>query len=206
TAIAPKVIIGENCTIHANVVIREGCHIGNRVVIQPGAIIGSCGFGFTTDANGVHTKLNQLGNVIVEDDVEIGANTTIDRSRFQSTRIGKGTKIDNLVQIGHGVKLGPYNLIIGQTGIAGSTETGSHVVLAGQVGVNGHIKLADGVMVAARSGVTKSLLKPGKYGGMPAIPLHEHNKIAVLQNNIERYVEELKELRKQLEELSRRGN
>src|SRR6185295_4941230 len=98
---------GENCTIHANVVIREGCHIGNRVVIQPGAIIGSCGFGFTTDANGVHTKLNQLGNVIVEDDVEIGANTTIDRSRFQSTRIGKGTKIDNLVQIGHGVKLGP---------------------------------------------------------------------------------------------------
>ena len=130
------------------VIIRERCRIGNRVIIQPGAVIGSCGFGYITNKQGKHAKLNQVGSVEIGDDVEIGANTTIDRARFKSTQIGKGTKIDNLVMIGHGVTIGEDNIIVAQTGIAGSTTTGRNVVLGGQVAVNGHIHLGDGVMVA----------------------------------------------------------
>lgn len=186
-------MIGDRCLIHPRVVIREGCQIGNRVIVQPGAVIGSCGFGYTMDKQGRHIKLNQVGNVVIEDDVEIGANTTIDRARFKSTRIGQGSKIDNLVQIGHGVVLGPYNIIVAQTGMAGSSSTGRHVVLAGQVAVAGHLHLDDRVTVAGKSGVTKSL-QTGKYGGIPAIPLHEYNRNQVFLRHIEKYVEQLKSL------------
>lgn len=199
--IGPKTSIGADCLIYPHVTIREDCKLLDRVVIQSGAVIGSCGFGFTTDKMGRHTKLNQVGNVVIESDVEIGANTTIDRARFQSTIISEGTKIDNLVQIGHAVKVGKHNLIIAQTGIAGSTVTGKYVVLAGQVAVNGHITIGDQVMVAARSGVSKSLLKAGKYGGVPALPLHESNKISVYVQNIEKIVEEQKSLKKRIEHL-----
>lgn len=189
--IGPETFIGQGSLIHARVVIRERCVIGQGVIIQPGAIIGSCGFGYTMDQQGRHTKLNQVGNVILEDEVEIGANTTIDRARFKSTRIGKGSKIDNLVQIAHGVVIGPHNIIVAQTGIAGSTTTGKYVVLGGQVGVGGHLYLGDGVMVAAQSGVTKSL-SAGKYGGMPAIPLNTYNRIQVFLRHIETYVNQIK--------------
>ena len=191
--IGPRSTIGSFCTIHPHAVIREECKIGNRVIIQPGAIIGSCGYGYITDAQGRHTKLNQVGNVQIEDDVEIGANSTIDRARFKSTKIGIGTKIDNLVQIGHGVRLGKYNLIVAQTGIAGSTTTGTNVVLAGHVGVSGHLHLGDRVVVTAFSGVSKSLSE-GKYGGIPAIPLEEHNRNHVYLRNIEKYIELIKQL------------
>jgi UDP-3-O-[3-hydroxymyristoyl] glucosamine N-acyltransferase len=200
--IGPNVRIGNECVIHPRAVIREECQLGNRVIIQPGAVIGSCGYGYTTDKQGCHIKLNQVGNVIIEDDVEIGANATIDRARFKSTRIGKGTKIDNLVQIGHGVEIGPYNLIIAQTAIAGSSKTGRHVVLAGQVAVAGHLELADGVMVAGQSGVTKSL-PAGKYNGTPAVPIGEYNRNAVLLRRIETYVGQIKELQEHLENLKR---
>src|SRR5262249_41768501 len=136
--IGPGVVIGKACVIHPHVVIREGCILGDRVVIQPGAVIGSCGVCFSYHKRRRAKKLNQLGNVIIEDDVEIGANTTIDRARFQSTRIGEGTKVDNLVQIAHGVIIGKHSLLIAQTGIAGSTTVGNHVILAGKVAVNGH--------------------------------------------------------------------
>lgn len=200
--IGPGTEIGNDCIIHPRVTIRERCKIGNRVILQPGAVIGSCGFGYINDPQSKqHIKLNQCGIVVLEDDVEVGANTTIDRARFKATRIGKGTKIDNLVQIGHGVIVGACNLIIAQTGIAGSTETGRYVVLAGQVAVNGHIKIADGVMVAGRSGITKSLTESGKYGGVPAIPLNEHNRQSVFLKNIEKTVEEVKALKKRVEEL-----
>ncbi len=159
TYIGIDTIIGSFCLIHPHVVIREGCQIGHHVVIQPGAIIGSCGFGYTVDKQGKHIKLNQVGNVIIEDDVEIGANTTIDRARFKSTRIEQGSKIDNLVQLGHSVNIGPHNIIIAQTGIAGSTSTGRHVILAGHVAVAGHLHLDEGVIVAGKSGVSKSYLK-----------------------------------------------
>lgn len=182
--IGPYSKIGSGCTIHPHVTIRENCIIGNHVILQPGVVVGSCGFGYSTDKKGVHTKLNHLGNVVIEDDVEIGANSTIDRARFTSTRIGKGSKIDNLVTIAHNVKVGEHNLIAGQTGIAGSTETGNHVVLAGQCGVNGHIKITDGVIVSAKSGVSKSLEKPGVYGGQPAIPIDEHNRHEVYRRKI----------------------
>ena len=199
--IGPFTIVGDHCILHPRVTIRERCQIGNRVILQPGTIIGSCGFGFTPDQTGRHIKLNQIGNVIVEDDVEIGANTTVDRSRFQATRIRRGSKIDNLVQIGHGVVVGEDNLIIAQTGIAGSTTLGKNVILAGQVAVAGHISLADGVIVSARTGVSKSLTQSGKYGGVPAFPLAEYNRNSVYLRNIETYVAMIKDLQSRVEAL-----
>ncbi len=178
--VGPNCRLGSECTIHPHVTIREQSQIGNRVILQPGAVIGGCGFGYSTDKTGKHTKLNHIGNVVIEDDVEIGSNATIDRARFTSTVIGKGSKIDNLVTIAHNVRIGQDNLIAGQTGIAGSTKTGRCVVIAGQCGVNGHIEIASGVIVAAQSGVVKSLDKAGAYGGHPAIPLHEHNRNQVI--------------------------
>lgn len=201
TAIGPSTTIGTDCHIYAHVTIRERCEIGNRVIIQPGAVIGSCGFGYITDKEGVHQKLEQVGSVVLEDDVEIGANTTIDRARFKSTRIGKGSKIDNLVQIAHGVTIGPYNLIVSQVGIAGSSSTGHHVVLGGQVGLAGHIHIGDQAMVAAQAGVSKSLSSHEKYRGTPAVPLSEYNRNAVFLRNIEKYVHKIEELEQQLNEL-----
>jgi UDP-3-O-[3-hydroxymyristoyl] glucosamine N-acyltransferase len=198
--VGPETIIGSSCLIYPHVTIRESCQIGHRVIIQPGAVIGSCGFGYITDKQGRHIKLNQVGNVIIEDDVEIGANTTVDRSRFKSTIISQGSKIDNLVQLGHGVVIGPHNIIVAQTGIAGSTSTGRYVVLAGQVAVAGHLHLSDGVTVAGKSGVTKSL-SSGKYGGIPATPLNEWNRNQVFLRNIVKYVEQLKDLAKRIENL-----
>lgn len=200
--IGPSSQIGADCIIHPRVVIRERCKLGNRVILQPGAIIGSCGFGYITDKQGCHIKLSQMGTVEIEDDVEIGANTTIDRSRFETTTIKTGTKIDNLVQIGHNVSVGPHNIIVSQAGIAGSTKTGRHVVIGGQVAVSGHIKLGDGVMLAGRSGVTKSLLKAGKYGGVPAQPLEESNRNNVFLNNVEKYfIKPLRALEEQIKQL-----
>lgn len=190
--IGPFTVIGDLCRFMPHVTIRERTIIGHRVTLQPGCVIGSCGFGYTQDKEGHHIKLNQVGKVVIEDDVEIGANTTIDRSRFKETRIGHGTKIDNLVQIGHGVIIGPHNLIIAQAGIAGSTKTGKHVILAGQTALAGHIDLADGVVIAAKSGVSKSLHKPGKYNGIPAVPLEEYNRNAVFLRRIEDFVKRLK--------------
>lgn len=204
--IGPQVIIGEDCVIHPRVTIREHCKLGNRVILQPGAVIGSCGFGYTTDKNGRHTKLNQVGNVVIEDDVEIGANTTIDRSRFKSTNIENGTKIDNLVQIGHGVGLGPHNIVVAQTGIAGSTTTGKNVVFGGQCAINGHIDITAGVMIAARSGVSKSIIKPGKYGGVPILPLSEYNRNTVQLRNIGETLKKLEELEKKVAELEKLAN
>lgn len=193
--------IGEDCMIYPNVVIRERCQIGNRVILQPGAIIGSCGYGYITDHKGKHIKLEQIGSVIIEDDVEIGANTTIDRARFKATRIGKGTKIDNLVQIGHNVQVGEDNLIVSQTGIAGSSKTGRHVMMGGQVGIVGHVELADGVMIATRGGVSKSLKTAGAYGGSPAMPISEYNKQQVHLRKIENYANRIKALEAALEEI-----
>ena len=196
-----QVTIGAQSFLHPHVTIRERCRIGNRVIIQPGAVIGSCGFGYTTDNQGRHIKLNQVGIVIIEDDVEIGANTTVDRSRFKATVIGQGTKIDNLVQIGHGVTIGAHNIIVAQTGIAGSTKTGKYVVIAGHVAIAGHLSIADKVMVAGKAGVTNSIKEAGKYGGYPCIPLDKYNRNAVLLRNIQTYINQIKELQKKVEVL-----
>lgn len=193
-SIGPYSTIGSHCLIHAHISIRERCQIGNNVIIQPGAVIGSCGFGYITDKAGRHIKLEQVGTVTIEDDAEIGANTTIDRSRFKTTRIGRGTKIDNLVQIGHGASIGEDNIFVSQSGMAGSSKTGRHVVLGGQAGITGHITIGNNVMIAAKSGISKSLEKAGNYGGHPAIPFEEHNRKSVYLKNIERYVQKIKAL------------
>jgi UDP-3-O-[3-hydroxymyristoyl] glucosamine N-acyltransferase len=199
--IGPGVVIGAHCHFHPHVTVRENCTIGNRVILQPGAVIGSCGFGYITDAKGHHTKLEQLGTVIIEDDVEIGANTTIDRARFKSTRIRRGTKIDNLVQIGHNVDIGQDNIIVSQTGIAGSAKTGKNVVFGGQAGVVGHLEIADFVMIATRGGVSKSITEPGKYGGGPVMPLSDYNKQQVQLRKIGEYIKRIEAIEQQLKEI-----
>ncbi|MCB1113662.1 MAG: UDP-3-O-(3-hydroxymyristoyl)glucosamine N-acyltransferase [Chlamydiia bacterium] len=202
--IGPFSEIGENCTLMPHVTLRERVVLQDRVIIQPGAVIGSCGYGYTPNKEGKHIKLNQVGNVVIESDVEIGANTTIDRSRFKETRIGCGTKIDNLVQIAHGVKVGQDNLIISQAGIAGSTTTGRHVVLAGQSGLSGHIHITDGVILAARAAASKSIDKPGKYNGAPCVPLAEYNRHTVYLRKIEKLLNQVKALEEKVHELENR--
>lgn len=192
--IGPEAIIGEQCHLHANAVVRERCRLGKRVVLQPGAIIGSCGYGYVSDAEGVHRPLKQLGIVVLEDDVEIGANTTVDRARFKETRIGKGTKIDNLVQIGHQVEIGPHNLIVAQTGIAGSTKTGHHVVMAGQVGVTGHLTITDNVILTARTAAIKNIDNSGVYAGVPATPMREYTQQLVHARQLGKLVARVKKL------------
>ncbi len=162
--------VGNDCLFYPNVSIRERVAIGHRVVIHSGTVIGSDGFGFAT-VQGIHHKIPQTGTVAIEDDVEIGANVTIDRARFGRTVVGKGTKIDNLVQIAHNVEIGSNGIIVSQAGISGSTILGDNVVLAGQAGIVGHITIGDNVIVGAQSGVTKSIPPDTSVWGCPARPL-----------------------------------
>ena len=201
--IGKKVTIGSDCTIYPHVVLRERTQIGNRVILQPGVVIGGCGFGFSTDKSGKHSKINQVGNVKIADDVEVGANTTIDRARFQSTSIGEGTKIGALVVIAHGVTIGRHTLIVSQTGIAGSVTIGNHVIIGGQAGLSGHLKICDYVAIAAQAGISKSISKPGKYGGTPAIPLNDYHRAMARLYNIEDLVQEVKALKKKIAELEK---
>ncbi len=162
------VTVGEDTTIHPNVTVYDNCVLGSRVVIHAGSVIGSDGFGFARDGRR-HRKIPQIGNVVVEDDVEIGAGVTVDRATFGSTVIGKGTKIDNLVQIGHNVQIGENGLLVAQSGISGSTRLGDDVTFAGQSGAVGHLRIGDGAVVGAKSAVTRNL-EPGEFViGHPAI-------------------------------------
>ena len=159
--------IGEDGYLYPRVVIREDCTLGDRCVLHPGVVVGSDGFGFAFDAGRYH-KVPQVGTVVIGDDVEIGANTTIDRATTHSTRIGEGTKIDNLVQIGHNVVVGRHCIIVAQVGVSGSTELEDYVTLGGQAGLVGHIKIGKGAMVGAQSGVTKSVAADTTVTGYPA--------------------------------------
>lgn len=167
--IGRRVVIGTGCTLYPGVVIREDCHIGNRVIIQPNAVIGSDGFGYAVDHQGHRHKIPQIGRVTIGDDVEIGANTTIDRATFGETVIGTGTKIDNLVQIAHNVRIGEDCVIVAQAGISGSSRLGHRVILAGQSGVVGHIEIGNDSMVGAQSGVARSIPEKSRVSGSPAI-------------------------------------
>ncbi|MGA8165087.1 MAG: UDP-3-O-(3-hydroxymyristoyl)glucosamine N-acyltransferase [Waddliaceae bacterium] len=204
--IGPRSTLGKHCIIHPNVTIREHCHLGLRVVVQSGAIIGSDGLGFTTDGQGKHTRLNQIGIVIIEDDVEVGANCTIDRARFVETRIGEGTKLDHLIIIGHNVQVGKHNMICGQSAIAGSSRTGDRVIIAGQCGISGHIELENDVIITAKSGVSKSLRTSGKYGGIPVQPLSDYNRNATKLRKIGMYADQIKRLEQRIEALEHRIN
>jgi UDP-3-O-[3-hydroxymyristoyl] glucosamine N-acyltransferase len=173
--IYPNVYIGDNVTIgdhtilYAGVKVYAHCHIGADCILHAGVVVGSDGFGFEPDAQGVNQKIPQIGNVIIEDDVEIGANTTIDRAMMGSTIIRRNVKIDNLVQIAHNVEIGESTFCCAQVGVAGSTKVGKHCVLAGQVGVAGHIEITDNCIFGAQTGVPNSIRKPGTYMGYPAI-------------------------------------
>jgi len=199
--IFPNVVIGENVkigshvTIHPGVVIYADCVIGNHVTIHSGSIIGSDGFGFAPKEDGSYQKVPQLGNVVIEDDVEIGANTTIDRATIGSTFIRKGVKLDNQIQIAHNVEIGSNSVIAAQTGVSGSTKIGKNVMAGGQVGFSGHIAIADGIKIAGKTGVTKSFLTANMtLTGYPAAEQKQSLRSQV-------YVKNLPELEKRVQEL-----
>ncbi len=193
--IGPYVKIGNDCVIYPNVVLYDRCVIGDRVIIHSGAVLGADGFGYATAA-GVHHKIPQIGNVVIEDDVEIGANSTIDRAALGSTRIGKGTKIDNLVTLGHNVQVGPGCLLVAQVGVAGSTTLGHHVVLGGQVGVAGHIDIGDMVMAAGQCGITNSVETSAIIGGSPHMPIKDARRAYTIVRELPELVKRMKELEK----------
>ncbi len=203
--------IGRNCVLGAhsrlfpNVVLYGQTQIGQRVRIHAGAIIGSDGFGYVLDG-GVHRKVPQVGYVIVQDDVEIGANVTIDRGALGPTTIGKGTKIDNLVQIAHNVSLGEHCLVVAQVGIAGSTKIGHHTILAGQVGITGHLKIGNQVIIAAQSGVMNDVPDGGKWLGSPAQPDRPAKRQLIALHHLPELTRRVAELEKLVKKLADRPN
>jgi UDP-3-O-[3-hydroxymyristoyl] glucosamine N-acyltransferase len=200
TVVGHEVSIGENCHLHPNVTIRERCIIGNRCIIHSATAIGSDGFGFIPGSNG-HKKIPQVGNVVLEDDVEVGSCVCIDRARFGKTKIGQGTKIDNLVQIAHNVEIGAHCFIVSQSGIAGSTKLGDFVIMAAQAGIAGHINVGNGVTMAGRAGVTKDIADGSKVFGFPAVSKREFIKQGLAYKKVERLENDLAELKKQINEL-----
>jgi UDP-3-O-[3-hydroxymyristoyl] glucosamine N-acyltransferase len=200
--IAENVRIGNNTTIHAGVKIYEDCVIGNDVIIHAGTVIGSDGFGFAPQPDGSYQKVPQIGNVIIEDQVEIGANTTIDRATMGSTIIKKGVKLDNLIQIAHNVEIGSQTVIAAQTGISGSTKLGQKIMIGGQAGIAGHLTIADGVKIAGGAGVTKNLEGEGKsYAGFPAEDAKQSLKTQVYTRQLPELEKRVKELEKLVAEL-----
>jgi UDP-3-O-[3-hydroxymyristoyl] glucosamine N-acyltransferase len=205
--IAENVRIGNNTTIHAGVKIYEDCVIGNDVIIHAGTVIGSDGFGFAPQPDGSYQKVPQIGNVIIEDQVEIGANTTIDRATMGSTIIKKGVKLDNLIQIAHNVEIGSQTVIAAQTGISGSTKLGQKIMIGGQAGIAGHLTIADGVKIAGGAGVTKNLDGEGKsYAGFPAEDAKQSLKTQVYTRQLPELEKRVKELEKLVTQLLQNGS
>jgi UDP-3-O-[3-hydroxymyristoyl] glucosamine N-acyltransferase len=220
TVIEGKVEIGDDCTILAGCFIGEStkigkevflypkvtvyhsCQIGNQVIIHSGAVIGSDGFGFAFE-KGKHHKIPQIGTVVIEDDVEIGANCTIDRAALGVTRIGRGTKLDNLVHLGHSVEVGENSILVAQVGIGGSTILGKYVTLAGQAGLVGHITLGDYVTVGAQGGVTKSIPAGTTVSGYPAREHKKAKKIEARLSHLPEYIGRIKELEKEVRRLKK---
>lgn len=196
--------IGKDCVVHARVSIRERVTIGNRVVLQDGAVIGSDGFGFATGPDGAHHKIPQAGGVVIEDDVEIGANTAIDRPAVGATRIGAGSKIDNLVQIAHGVKIGQGVLLAAQVGIAGSSRLEDKVTLAGQVGVAGHLTIGSGVIATAQTGIPNSVDAGSFISGYPAIANRDWLKSSAVFRKLPELKKAVSDLQRRLDELEER--
>jgi UDP-3-O-[3-hydroxymyristoyl] glucosamine N-acyltransferase len=194
--------LGDEVNLFPNVTIYPRTEIGNRVRIHAGTVIGSDGFGYVLD-NGIHRKVPQIGNVVIGDDVEIGANVTIDRGALGSTIIGKGTKIDNLVQIAHNVEIGEHCIVISQVGISGSTKLGKYVILAGQVGIAGHLKIGNQVTVAAQSGVMHDIPDGEKWFGYPAQPDKEIKRQIIAQRKLPELLKRVAELEKKLGEKSK---
>jgi len=201
TVIAENTVIGSNCLFYANISIYHDCKIGNNVIIHANTVVGSDGFGYMYNEKGEMIKVPQIGDVIIEDNVELGSNVSIDRAALGSTIIKRGTKIDNLVQIAHNVEVGENSSFSGQVGIAGSTIVGKNCIFAGQVGLAGHVTIADGVIIGAQGGVSKSLTKPGKYFGSPAKDYRVAFKEEAHIRNLDNYAKKIKELERKVKEL-----
>jgi UDP-3-O-[3-hydroxymyristoyl] glucosamine N-acyltransferase len=197
--------IGKDCLLYPRVTVREGCIIGDRVVLQPGAVIGSDGFGFAPRPDGSYEKIPQLGIVVIEDDVEIGANTTVDRATMGETRIRKGTKLDNLIQVAHNVVIGEHTVIAAQAGISGSTRIGNRVMIGGQVGFTGHLEIADRTKFGAQAGVHRSITEPGTtVFGSPALPQREAFRIQGAVTQLPDLLNTIRALQAKLEALEAR--
>ncbi len=201
-ALAEGVEVGEDCVLHSGVKVRERCRLGNRVVVQNGAVIGADGFGFARDANGRYHKFPQVGIVVIEDDVEIGALTAIDRAALGETRIARGCKLDNLVQIGHSVTVGEDTVLAGQVGIAGSSHVGKRATLAGQVGVAGHLTIGDGAIATAQTGIPSSIGAGEIVSGYPAIDNRSWLRSSAVFAKLPDLQRRVRELERRLESLT----
>jgi UDP-3-O-[3-hydroxymyristoyl] glucosamine N-acyltransferase len=191
-------VIGEGCLLYPNVSVYKDCRIGDNVIIHSGTVIGSDGFGFAKNSDGSYMKIPQTGNVIIEDNVEIGSNTSIDRATIGSTVIGKGVKIDNQVQIAHNVEIGENTVIAAQVGIAGSAKIGKRCIIAGQAGIVGHLSICDDVIIGAAVGVSKSITEPGIYTGYRARPQKEDLRNEIRIRNLEALEKRIKEIEGQI--------
>lgn len=194
--IGDNVRVGDGTTLHSGVKVYIDCVIGKECVIHAGSVIGADGFGFAKDNNGEFIKVPQIGNVVIEDNVEIGANTCIDRATMGSTFIRKNVKLDNLIQVAHNVEIGEGSAFASQVGISGSTKVGKHCILAGQVGVAGHITIGDGVIVGAQSGVTNSIEEKKVVLGSPAIPVMEEKKLIIYRKKLPQLFKQVNDLEK----------
>jgi UDP-3-O-[3-hydroxymyristoyl] glucosamine N-acyltransferase len=210
TTVFSGVYIGEDCIVGENVLLYPNCvlmartEIGDRVIVHPGAVIGSDGFGFAPSSGGFE-KFPQIGRAIIEADVEVGANTTIDRAALGQSRVGQGTKIDNLVQLGHNVTVGKNSILISQVGVAGSTKIGSNVIIAGQVGIAGHLTISDNVRIGAKSGIGKDIPPNTDMSGIPAMEHRRFLKVATLLGRLPEMAKRLRELESELAKLKGEG-
>ncbi len=200
--VGPETVIGKHVLLYANVTVRERCRLGNHVIVHSGTVIGSDGFGYLPGEEG-HTKIPQVGNVVVEDDVEVGAQVAIDRARFGTTLIRRGAKIDNLVQIAHNVVVGEHCFIVGQSGISGSTRLGRGVIVAGQAGLAGHLSIGDGSVIMGQAGVSKDLPAKSQVFGSPAVERKEYAKQMLALSKIDRLQKQIKELQQAVAELQK---
>jgi len=203
--IGPNCTLGNNVVLYPNVTIYDDAVIGNNVTIHAGTVIGEDGFGFATHG-GVHHKIPQIGNVVIEDNVELGSNCAIDRASMGSTVIGAGTKFSNLIAIGHGTHVGPHCLLVAQVGVAGSTRLGHHVVLGGQVGVVGHITVGDNVTVGAKSGITNDVESGQTLLGQPALPIQETKRQVIMVSKLPELRDQLKLIQKRLDQVEKSLN
>ena len=199
--VGPGVTIGRECILYPNAVVYDRCVLGDRVILHANCTIGQDGYGFATH-QGVHHKIPQIGNVVIEDDVEIGAGSTVDRAALGSTVVGKGSKLGALVTLGHNVKLGPYALVVAQCGVAGSTTLGHHVTMAGQVGIAGHLKIGDNVVIGAQAGIVNSVPDQSTMLGSPAMPISHARRVAAVFVQLPELSQRVKHLEQQVEELA----
>lgn len=205
--VGDNVTIGDNVTLYSGVKIYKNCKLGNNVIVHSGAVIGSDGFGFAPDENGIYHKIPQLGNVVIEDDVEIGSNTCIDRSSMDGhTLLKKGVKLDNLIQIAHNVTVGENTVMAAQVGIAGSTEVGKQCMFGGQSGIVGHLRISDGTVLAARAAMSKNTKEPGAWEGAPALPSQQFKRSFIHFKNLSGIASEIANLKKEIAELKEQLN